>query len=439
MLFNSFIFLLVFTPILLISLSISNLRKDYILIFFSLFFYIYSGVSNLILLIAEILWVYFCTKNKFLKKNILFSIGVLLLILIFFKYYNQFFLIFSNEGFLGKVIMPIGISFFTFQMISYLVDSKKEKGKTLELKELFCFITFFPQLVSGPIVRVSQIINPLKKINKYVLTYNKLKNAICLFLIGLSIKVLLADNLAKLSSLSNNSLINISYHEFIFIILSFSIQIYLDFFGYTICAIGLGKLFGLRLPQNFKSPYKSLNPVDFWRRWHITLSNWLRDYVYIPLGGNKKYTKNIFIVFFICGVWHGSELSFVFWGIYHFMLIMTYKKISLYWDRLNVKLQISLNFLLVSLGWIFFKFSIEEIINMNVVFSINLFYSPEMIYKFLALFLFIYITFSINLFRVYFNLAKIKNKYSLPIIYGLIIFVNLIFIVEGQKFIYFIF
>lgn len=218
------------------------------------------------------------------------------------------------------------------------------------------YISFFPQLVAGPIVRLSQVRESIERLPVFGASAVDFAEGGALFVLGLGYKVLLADRLhgavlplagapGELSSLSAT-----------YVLLAYSFQIYFDFFGYSLCAIGLGRFFGFRFPDNFLRPYESLNPREFWRRWHVTLSYWIRDYLYLPLGGNRRYVRNILIVFAAAGLWHGAGWSFVAWGLYHESLVLLYKALGKFWDTWPKILQRAVTFFLVSAGWTLFLF-----------------------------------------------------------------------------------
>ena len=223
-----------------------------------------------------------------------------------------------------------------------------------------------------------------------------------------------------------------------FLSYSYSLQIYFDFFGYSLCAIALGKTFGINLPSNFLNPYSSRTPREFWQRWHVTLSRWLRDYVYIPLGGNKKYTRNIIFVFMICGIWHGSNFNFLLWGIYHGFLIILHKQTKLLWESLPDTIQLLFNFSLISFGWIFFIFDSNQLT--QIFFNVKYEYIDFMGIFGLKI-LFIYILFllavKIRLKKLYLFFYRKKNGIISPIILGVVMLINIILMLDTNEFIYF--
>ena len=346
MIFSSLSFLFLFLPILLIVYYISKDNyKNYILLIFSLFFYSWLEPKYILLMILSIIMNYYFAKKidkrkRKRKQLLIISIIVNLSFLIFFKYNNK---------------LPLGISFYIFQEISYLIDIYKKKVR-LE-KNIFYFgtyISFFPQLIAGPIVRYKDIEKELRK-RKY--TFNNFCDGLRRFMIGFGKKVLIANN----SGIVVNSIFNSeSIKEYgiilIFIgLISFSIQIYYDFSGYSDMAIGLAKMFGFNLIENFNYPYISLSIKDFWRRWHISLSNWFKDYVYIPLGGNKKYIRNIILVWLLTGLWHGAGWNYILWGMYFAFLLLIENKLESYLTKIPTLVKWFITFFLINIGWLFFK------------------------------------------------------------------------------------
>lgn len=342
MVFSSISFLYYFLPIVLIFYFIVPTKfKNLILFLSSLLFYFYGEPKYIIILILSSLINYSFalviekenTKSK-RKLYLILSVIINIVILIYYKYSNFFinninFLLKTNISFI-KVIMPIGISFFTFQGLSYVIDVYRNDVKAN--KSFIAFSTYlclFPQLIAGPIVRYITIEDELKNRDH---SFSLFSRGVQRFLIGLSKKVLLANTLGEFSKLLLNSN-NITVLSYWIIAIAFTLQIYFDFSGYSDMAIGLGFIFGFRFLENFNYPLIASSITDFWRRWHISLSSWLRDYVYIPLGGNrvsnKKWIRNIFIVWFLTGFWHGASWNFIFWGLYFAIILIIEKKFLL--------------------------------------------------------------------------------------------------------------
>ncbi|MEG2396648.1 MAG: MBOAT family O-acyltransferase [Oscillospiraceae bacterium] len=335
MLFSSVTFIYIFIPAILIAYFITPKKfRNHILLVFSLLFYFSGEPKYSILLILSSVSDYLHslyiekhrdTKNA--KVALVSSIIINLLMLGIFKY-SDFVIITINEIFglsipLTNLPLPIGISFFTFQTMSYTIDVYR--GDVHAEKNIFSFSTFvclFPQLIAGPIVRYSDIANEL---HDRKITIKDFSDGISRFVIGLSKKVLIANVLGELCIIfrENNEKSVLFYWMYAF---AFSFQIYFDFSGYSDMAIGLGHMFGFSFPENFNYPYISTSITDFWRRWHMTLSGWFRDYVYIPLGGNRvsksRWLFNILIVWFLTGLWHGASWNFVIWGVMYGVLLV---------------------------------------------------------------------------------------------------------------------
>ncbi|MDF1748834.1 MAG: hypothetical protein P1V34_08175 [Alphaproteobacteria bacterium] len=387
MIFNEFSFLFLFLPIVLALFYIPVLKpiRQILLILASLIFYGIAGLEHLVVLIFDIAWVYGLTRlRRFPGNRILLSIAVIppLLALGYYKYLG---FILSNLGFsshflpdggtemagldfLWDIALPAGVSFFTFQAISYAIDCyRRQVDNPPSASEFTLFITFFPQLVAGPIVRYDQVSDALSRLKSYVPTSSSFFTAITYITGGMAMKVLIADGLSRSLAPLVAAPNNLDTINFVFLVFGYSFQIYFDFYGYSLIAIGLALLFGVRLPTNFIRPYSALNPQDFWRRWHVSLSYWIRDYLYKPLGGNTHYIRNILIIFAVCGLWHGAAWTFVIWGLYHAAMVITFKLSARWWNLFPRIFQIVLTFSLVSLGWLLFVFDfngLSEIISL---------------------------------------------------------------------------
>ncbi len=376
MIFNQLEFLFLFLPLtLLVSLFVlKGSARFWCLTAASLLFYGFSGLTHALVLGFDILWVFAVTRGTRFRKNVLLLWAAILpplFGLVYFKYTG-----FILEGtplgalvesdaeisaFFSNVVLPAGISFFTFQLIAFAIDRyNSDPGAEMDFKTFALFVSFFPQLVAGPIVRPSQVADQFAALGNFRLSLQDLVRATGYIVIGLALKVLLADSLARYAGPMEENPGELTSGAAAYVGLAYSFRIYFDFYGYSLIAIGLALLFGIRLPDNFNRPYSAVNPRDFWRRWHMTLSYWIRDYLYIPLGGNKAYIRNIVITFAICGLWHGAAWTFVVWGLYHAALVSGYGLCSSHWDRMPRVVQQTLNFSLVSLGWILFIFSFGE-------------------------------------------------------------------------------
>ena len=334
MVFTSINFLYYFLPtVLILYFIVPKKYKNLLLLISSLLFYFYGEPKYIILMVIEIVLAYFEAKliEKYKSKEIfIFSIFIHVLLLCIFKYTN--FLITNINGIFNtnisllNIVLPIGISFYTFQIISYLVDVYKEKVKAQKnFISLATYVSLFPQLIAGPIVRYETI---NKELDNRKQTFNDFSSGISRFIIGLSKKVLIANILGELCNifiLSNEKTILFYWIYGI----SYSLQIYFDFSAYSDMAIGLGRMFGFHFMENFDYPYISKSITEFWRRWHISLSSWFKDYVYIPLGGSREGTfkliRNILIVWLLTGLWHGSEWTFVIWGMFIGILLVIEK------------------------------------------------------------------------------------------------------------------
>jgi alginate O-acetyltransferase complex protein AlgI len=258
-----------------------------------------------------------------------------------------------------KIVLPVGISFYTFHTISYIVDSyRRTVVPTRNFFEFSCYVSLFSQLVAGPIVRFRQIEQDLAAIDRHD-PRASWSVGWSFFVLGMIKKVLIADTIAALINPLLADYAGLSTAGAWLALLGYAYQIYFDFSGYSDMAVGLGHLFGLRIPQNFNSPYRALDIADFWRRWHISLSTCLRDYLYIPLGGNRgprwMTYRNLMITMLLGGLWHGANWTFVVWGAYHGALLSAYRVGGRAWDRLPAGVRRAGTFVLVLIGWVFFR------------------------------------------------------------------------------------
>jgi alginate O-acetyltransferase complex protein AlgI len=374
MLFNSTVFLFLFLPITLLVYYLSPKSvKNLILVIASLIFYTWGEAHALIILLASIIIDFSAgiIIDKGYKKTGLFMalIGDLSLLL-YFKYFNfamdNFHSVLNYFNYTGDffnqlphVVLPIGISFYTFQTLSYVIDVYRGDVKASKnIISFAAFVTMFPQLIAGPIVRYIDIEEQLR--NKD-LSVKNFSSGIERFIIGLAKKMLLANSCAYIAdNIFAQQISEIStFHAWAGII-AYAFQIYFDFSGYSDMAIGLGRMFGFDFLENFNYPYISRSIREFWRRWHISLSTWFRDYLYIPLGGSKggRYRTylNLIIVFFITGLWHGANWTFIVWGLFHglFLIIerLGFDKVL---ERLWKPLQHIYTLLVILVGWVFFR------------------------------------------------------------------------------------
>mgnify|MGYP004549241453 FL=1 len=375
MIFSSIPFLLFFLPLTIASYYyVPNLKlKNFVLLIASCFFYAWGEPKYIFLILFSILINYRLglevsnisfsntLRKLFLAIAIFFNLGILFV----FKYFNFAARVFHFGSSLN-LAMPIGISFFTFQILSYMIDVYK--SPSLVQKNIFnlaLYIMFFPQMIAGPIVRYHDINFQIEN-RKFNL--NQFYCGIQRFILGLAKKVLIANYLAK----GCDNIFCLQFNEYgtaaaWIAIVSYSLQIYYDFSGYSDMAIGLGKMFGFDFLENFNFPYMANSIKDFWRRWHISLSSWFKDYVYIPLGGNRRGTLrtilNKYIVFFLTGLWHGASFNFIVWGLGHGTLMMA----ETFFNKLRIKENIFIKILkhiyaLLSILflWTFFRMGTKE-------------------------------------------------------------------------------
>lgn len=381
MVFSSLIFIFFFLPAVLLIYYISpRCMRNFILLISSLVFYAWGEPVYIFLMIFSIVFNYIAGRiiykfrNFKSKSMIIFTLTIIinLGILCFFKYYG---FILTNLGMLlnvrftqPKLSLPVGISFYTFQTMSYIIDVYK--GIVPAQKNIISFGTYiamFPQLIAGPIVRYEDIEDQLSLRKE---TFEMFCEGSERFIIGLAKKVLLANNIALLW----NTVKNTPFNELTVLsswlgIIAFTFQIYFDFSGYSDMAVGLGKMFGFDLMENFNYPYISKSATEFWRRWHISLGSWFKEYVYIPLGGNRKGIKrmylNLLIVWFLTGFWHGADWNFILWGLYYAFFLILEKTFLIKWFKNKPPFIAHLYALLVIIiGWVFFEFT-----NINTAFS----------------------------------------------------------------------
>lgn len=373
MIFNSAGFLLFFFPVAMLLFLSPRLRRFRlpILLILSLFLYETSaGGSQLLLLVLCVGWVHFWSgvaSAVSSRGRLAMSIIVPAAVLIYFKY--AAFLL-STVGLTDRLPsfsggLPAGISFYVFHMISFAIDRYRGDLPQAPSRVQFAtYVAFFPQLVAGPITRFRQVGDSIRRITEFRHDAGSIWAGVSMLSVGLASKLLLADPLAGMLAPLLKIAPTLDRASAAFVFLAYSFRIYFDFYGYSMMAMGLGALFGIVLPKNFDRPYLSLNPREFWRRWHMTLSFWIRDYLYLPLGGNRHYVRNILIVFGACGLWHGAGWNFVVWGLYHGGLILIYSATRRGWDRLPGWGSVVLTFLLVTLGWPLFALDLPSFMAM---------------------------------------------------------------------------
>lgn len=371
MVFSSLSFLYYFLPLLLILYYgiPSRAFKNGILILFSLFFYSWGEPVWVTLMLISAVVDYTCGKfihRHFMTKwryvGLITSLSINLGLLGFFKYYGFFIenlnFMFSMDLPYKSLALPIGISFYTFQTLSYTIDVFRGEAKVQHsFPKFLLFVSLFPQLVAGPIVRYVDVAEEIENRKE---TYALFSQGVSRFCLGLAKKVIIANTAGQLSGYYLNG----DFGDLTVVgswvgILLYAFQIYFDFSGYSDMAIGLGKMFGFNFKENFNYPYISKSASEFWRRWHISLGSFFRDYVYIPLGGNRHHhLRNIFVVWFLTGLWHGASWNFIFWGLYYGALIFIERKVL---DKVFAKLPAVFSHLYlivaVLVGWVFFYFT----------------------------------------------------------------------------------
>ncbi|HHH38949.1 MAG TPA: MBOAT family protein [Sedimenticola sp.] len=385
MLFNSYSFIFFFLPTALVVFYLIGGRGHHRvaiawLVAASLFFYGWWNPAYLGLILFSMLFNYAVgvslgqERERTIDRRRLIlalGIGINLLLLGYFKYANFFVdsvnAVFDTGYQLQKIVLPLAISFFTFQQIAYLVDAYRGLTREYNFLHYCLFVTFFPQLIAGPIVHHGEMLPQFARKKTYHPDALNLAIGITIFSIGLFKKVVIADNVAGAASPVFAAAENRAAIDFFTAwtgAFAYTFQLYFDFSGYSDMAIGLGRMFGIRLPVNFNSPYQATSIIDFWRRWHITLSRFLRDYLYIPLGGSHRGTLrrylNLFVTMLLGGLWHGAGWTFVIWGGLHGLYLMVNNlwrriwrwRIDRWWSRGIARV---VTFLAVVVGWVFFR------------------------------------------------------------------------------------
>lgn len=382
--FNTYLYVLTFLPLTIICYYIIckysyNAAKVFLIVV-SMFFYSYAGIKGFYWLLISIFlnYLFSCILKKQKSKLVLWvGISINIILLVYFKYTN--FVIATINQLFNKnigdlnIILPIGISFFTFQQISYIVDTYWEKTLQNSLLDYLLYITFFPKILMGPIVKQSDLIPQFNDESKRKLSYENLVDGIQMFIIGLFKKVILADtfSLAVAWAYSLGDFSKITAMDTFLVIMAYTFQIYFDFSGYSDMAIASARMLNINLSINFDSPYKALSIRDFWKRWHISLSKFLTEYVYIPLGGNRKgkirTIINTMIVFLVSGLWHGANWTFVLWGLLNGVLSILDRMTEKYRKNVHPALKWISTFIIVSFLWSLFQSnSITEWKNMIV-------------------------------------------------------------------------
>lgn len=378
MVFSSTLFLLYFFPLFLLVYYLADTKyKNAVILFFSICFYMWGAPRFVIVILASVILDYYLSHSIYnaegKKKNILliFSVCINIGVLLYFKYANFFVdninTLLYNFGASGPIkwtaiALPIGISFFTFHELSYIIDVYRGVNKPMKrIIDYAVYILLFPQLIAGPIIRYKEIANQIIDRHHQETIDNKL-TGFFRFVIGLSKKVLIANVLGEqVDIIFAMAPTDVSTYLAWIGIVAYSFQIYFDFSGYSDMAIGIARMIGIIFPENFDNPYISRNITEFWRRWHISLSRWMRDYLYIPLGGNKVKTKarlyfNLWLVFIISGLWHGAAWSFIIWGAFHGLFLVADRLFLLkITERIGKIPSMFLTYFIVLIGWVFFR------------------------------------------------------------------------------------
>ncbi|MCM1091434.1 MAG: MBOAT family protein [Muribaculum sp.] len=384
MLFNSYLFILFFLPICVVGyfgLNHFHFRLGQVfLTAMSLWFYGYFHPGYLVLIAASMLGNYLAylamrhTDSRKLRKlslwgGVLFDLGLLF----YFKYFNFFVeninALARTDFVLEEILLPLGISFFTFQQISFLADAYRGEVVSCDLLSYASFVTFFPQLIAGPIVSHDELIPQFSDASKKKPDWGNLSMGLYIFALGLGKKVLLADTFGNAANWGFANVDALDATNAVLTMLSYTIQLYFDFSGYCDMAIGLGKMLNIDLPLNFDSPYKALTIADFWKRWHMTLTRFFTKYVYIPLGGSRKGSVrtylNILLIFVLSGLWHGANWTFVLWGLCHGIFMAAYRRFRTFFDKLHPALNWLLTFSFVNAAWVLFRAdSIEDAVRL---------------------------------------------------------------------------
>lgn len=375
MVFSSLTFLYFFFPavFLLYFVCKNRVYRNALLLVASLVFYAWGEPKFVIMMLLASFVAYvgglyihkFDKQGKLKAKKAVFIITTVLLVLnlFVFKYLgfvcDNLNLLFGNKINIGQIILPIGISFYTFQILSYVFDLyKKEVGVQKNFFYLTLYVSFFPQLIAGPIVRYQTVEDEI--LNRHE-SFDEMVSGFKRFILGLAKKVIIANNVAKIAEIiyAGDAAVYGSFMYWVAAI-SYALQIYFDFSGYSDMAIGLGRIFGFHFLENFNYPYISLSITEFWRRWHISLSTWFRDYIYIPLGGNRvkkgRFILNIFAVWGLTGFWHGAQWNFIIWGLYYGALLLLEKMLfGKALQKLPKILRWIYSMFFVLIGWVIFN------------------------------------------------------------------------------------
>ncbi len=368
--FNSYIFILCLLPISFIGyFALSRKKQEYGLLWMaasSLVFYAWAGISILLLFIASLILNYIFTL--FIKRSnskLILALGIILnvILLIYFKYsgflVQNINALFNTDFIFKNIALPLGISFFTFTQISWLVDTYRGETRDYSLLEYVLFISYFPKMAEGPIALHGDILPQFRDKSRKTIDYDNISRGIMIFVLGLFKKLMIADTLGKAVDWGFNNVPDLYSMDIWIVMLCYTLQIYFDFSGYCDMAAGVSLLFNIELPVNFNSPYKALSITDFWKRWHISLTSFLRKYVYFPLGGSRRGTVrtyiNMMIVFIISGIWHGANWTFILWGALHGACQVLHRIFRKPFDKLFAPVRWFITFLFVNIAWLLFR------------------------------------------------------------------------------------
>ena len=458
MLFNSFEFIFLFLPITFFIYFYLNKKKlitisKIFLVLSSLFFYSWWNIVYLPLILLSMMFNFTLGKlilnnkrSKILSKKGFLNIGIIINISLlgYFKYADFFIkntnFFFNFEFTELELALPLAISFFTLQQIAYLVETYRGKTKENNFLNYGVFVTFFPQLISGPIVYHREIMGQFTSIKNKIINTDNISFGLLIFSIGFFKKVVIADTFSVWATNGFENPEILTFYKSWVTSLSYTFQIYFDFSGYTDMALGIALLFNIKLPINFNSPYKATNIQDFWRRWHITLSRFLRDYIYIPLGGNRqsslKTYSNLMMTFIIGGLWHGASWTFLFWGFLHGIGLIVHRLWSVIGFKLNSFISWIITFNFINFTFIFFRAEewsvattiLRKMFKFEIVEEINLIELLLIASTFLIVLLFK-------------NSSQLKKKFSIYIggFIGLLFFLSfiLLFLRGEGEFLYF--
>lgn len=371
--FNSFVFILLFLPLTVvlyfIANSVNNKLGKFIILFASIIFYGYTDYKVLFILSLSLCINYLSTifivrsRDNRSTPLVVLPIIVNIIILLYFKYFNfaisNVNLLFSKNIALNKVVLPLGISFFTFQQISYIVAISREDIKGNNLLDYIIYIMYFPKILMGPLMDPVDFIEQLNDNDLKKIDIENIALGIKIFSLGLFKKVMFADVFAKVVNWGYSNIGDASSMDLILVILFYSFEIYFDFSGYSDMATGASLMLNIKLPINFDSPYKALSIKDFWKRWHISLTSFLTKYIYIPLGGNKRGIArtyiNIMFVFIISGIWHGANWTFILWGVLNGALSIIDKILDKYEKKMFEAVRWIGTFIIVTILWSLFR------------------------------------------------------------------------------------